>query len=89
RLSMIRDAMDDIGSGSGDLTKRLPSDGEDEVAQIARSFNAFADKLTAVMQQIRLGSDSVRSAAQEIAAGNADLSQRTEEQASSLEETAS
>nr|WP_212635754.1 methyl-accepting chemotaxis protein [Ralstonia insidiosa] len=89
RLSLIRDAMDDIGSGSGDLTKRLPSDGEDEVAQIARSFNAFADKLTAVMQQIRLGSDSVRSAAQEIAAGNADLSQRTEEQASSLEETAS
>ncbi|MCO5399722.1 methyl-accepting chemotaxis protein [Ralstonia soli] len=89
RLSMIRDAMDDIGSGSGDLTKRLPADGEDEVAQIARSFNAFADKLTAVMQQIRLGSDSVRSAAQEIAAGNADLSQRTEEQASSLEETAS
>ncbi|QIF06728.1 methyl-accepting chemotaxis protein [Ralstonia mannitolilytica] len=89
RLSRIRDAMDDIGSGSGDLTKRLPSDGEDEVAQIARSFNTFADKLTAVMQQIRLGSDSVRSAAQEIAAGNADLSQRTEEQASSLEETAS
>ncbi|WP_439892946.1 methyl-accepting chemotaxis protein (plasmid) [Ralstonia sp. 25C] len=88
-LSMIRDVMDDIGSGSGDLTKRLPSDGEDEVAQIARSFNTFADKLTAVMQQIRLGSDSVRSAAQEIAAGNADLSQRTEEQASSLEETAS
>ncbi len=89
RLSMIRNAMDDIGSGSGDLTKRLPSDGQDEVAQIARSFNTFADKLTTVMQQIRLGSDSVRSAAQEIAAGNADLSQRTEEQASSLEETAS
>ncbi|XHO03721.1 Methyl-accepting chemotaxis protein II [Ralstonia syzygii] len=89
RLSMIRDAMDDIGSGSGDLTKRLPADGQDEVAQIARSFNAFADKLTAVLQQIRLGSDSVRSAAQEIAAGNADLSQRTEQQASSLEETAS
>nr|WP_295494392.1 methyl-accepting chemotaxis protein [uncultured Ralstonia sp.] len=88
RLSMIRDAMDDIGSGSGDLTKRLPSDGEDEVAQIARSFNTFADKLTAVMQQIRLGSDSVRSAAQEIAAGNADLSQRTEEQASALQQTA-
>ncbi len=89
RLSMIRDAMDDIGSGGGDLTKRLPADGQDEVAQIASSFNAFADKLTVVMRQIRLGSDSVRAAAQEIAAGNADLSQRTEEQASSLEETAS
>ncbi|GAB7543786.1 methyl-accepting chemotaxis protein [Cupriavidus sp. 8B] len=88
RLSLIRDAMDDIGSGSGDLTKRLPADGQDEVAQIARAFNSFADKLTAVLLQIRQGSDAVRSAAQEIAAGNADLSQRTEQQASSLEETA-
>ncbi|WP_011296064.1 methyl-accepting chemotaxis protein [Cupriavidus necator] len=88
RLSTIRDAMDDIGSGNGDLTKRLSCEGEDEIAQIARSFNSFADKLTVVLRQIRLGSASVRSAAQEIAAGNADLSSRTEEQASSLEETA-
>lgn len=35
RLPMIRDAMGDINSNSGDLTKRLPADGEDEVAQIA------------------------------------------------------
>ncbi|MCO5396629.1 methyl-accepting chemotaxis protein [Ralstonia soli] len=88
RLSTIRDAMDDIGSGDGDLTKRLSCDGEDEIAHIARSFNSFADKLTVVLKQIRSGSDSVRSAAQEIAAGNADLSSRTEEQASSLEQTA-
>ncbi|MFM0742266.1 methyl-accepting chemotaxis protein, partial [Paraburkholderia xenovorans] len=60
RLSMVRDAMDAIGSADGDLTKRLPSDGADEVAQIARSFNTFADKLTVVLEQIQLGSDSVR-----------------------------
>jgi methyl-accepting chemotaxis protein len=89
RLSTIRDAMDEIGSGGGDLTKRLPADGQDEVAQIARSFNTFSEKLGEVMKQIRMGSDSVRSAAQEIADGNADLSQRTEEQASSLGQTAS
>jgi methyl-accepting chemotaxis protein len=88
-LSMIRVMMNDIGSGGGDLTRRLPSDGKDEVAQIACSFNAFADKLSAIMSQVRLGSNSVRSAAQEIAAGNTDLSRRTEEQAASLEETAS
>ncbi|MCY1267053.1 Methyl-accepting chemotaxis protein (MCP) signaling domain protein [compost metagenome] len=88
RLSAIRDAMNDIGSGSGDLSKRLVSEGRDEVAQIARSYNVFADKLTAVLHQIRKGSNSVRAAAGEIAAGNADLSQRTEEQASSLEQTA-
>ncbi|MFM0609576.1 methyl-accepting chemotaxis protein [Paraburkholderia sediminicola] len=89
RLSMIRDAMDAIGSGNGDLTRRLPAEGLDEVSQIARSFNAFADKLTLVLLQIRRGSNEVSAAAGEIAAGNDDLSRRTESQAASLEETAS
>src|SRR5450830_571239 len=38
RLSQVRNAMDSIGSGDGDLTMRLPEDGKDEVSQIARSF---------------------------------------------------
>ncbi|PMS19347.1 chemotaxis protein [Trinickia dabaoshanensis] len=88
RLSQVRDAMDAIGSGTGDLTQRLPSDGRDEVAQIARSFNSFVDKLRDVMRQIRDTSESVRTAADEIAAGNLDLSGRTESAAASLQETA-
>lgn len=88
RLSLVRDAMDAIGSGTGDLTRRLPADGRDEVAQIAGSFNTFVDKLRDVMRQIRDTSESVRSAADEIAAGNLDLSGRTESAAASLQETA-
>ncbi|XQU75531.1 Methyl-accepting chemotaxis protein [Cupriavidus sp. H18C2] len=88
RLSGIRDAMVAIGSGDGDLTRRLPADGTDEVAQIARAFNAFADKLVHVMRQIRDASESVHVAANEIAEGNADLSRRTESAAASLEQTA-
>jgi methyl-accepting chemotaxis protein len=88
RLSLVRDAMDAIGSGTGDLTRRLPAHGRDEVAQIARSFNAFVDKLLDVMRQIRDTSGSVRTAADEIAAGNLDLSGRTESAAASLQETA-
>ncbi|WP_116136547.1 methyl-accepting chemotaxis protein [Trinickia diaoshuihuensis] len=88
RLSQVRDAMDAIGSGTGDLTQRLPSDGRDEVAQISRSFNSFVDKLLDVMRQIRDTSESVRTAADEIAAGNLDLSGRTESAAASLQETA-
>ncbi|RZT31826.1 methyl-accepting chemotaxis protein [Cupriavidus agavae] len=88
RLSGIRDAMTAIGSGDGDLTQRLPADGTDEVAQIARAFNAFADKLVHVMRQIRDASESVHVAANEIAEGNADLSRRTESAAASLEQTA-
>ncbi|MXN60937.1 methyl-accepting chemotaxis protein, partial [Burkholderia pseudomallei] len=68
RLSHVRDAMAAIGSGEGDLTQRLPDEGRDEVADIARSFNSFVNKLQHVMQQIRDASESVRSAANEIAA---------------------
>jgi methyl-accepting chemotaxis protein len=88
RLSRVRDAMDAISAGEGDLTKRLPAVGNDEVAQIARSFNGFMDKLRDVMRHIRDASESVRTASDEIAAGNVDLSGRTESAAASLEETA-
>ncbi|MBB2997778.1 MULTISPECIES: methyl-accepting chemotaxis protein [Paraburkholderia] len=88
RLSRIRDAMDAISAGEGDLTQRLPATGDDEVAQIARSFNAFMDKLRDVMRHIRDASESVRTASDEIAAGNVDLSGRTESAAASLEQTA-
>jgi methyl-accepting chemotaxis protein len=88
RLASVRDAMDAISAGEGDLTQRLPAQGNDEVAQIARSFNAFMDKLHNVMRHIRDASESVRTASDEIAAGNVDLSGRTESAAASLEETA-
>jgi len=89
RLSEIRDAMHAIANGTNDLSQRLPEKGDDEVAQIAHAFNAFSDKLSVVMVQLRDASASVKNAAQEIAAGNRDLSGRTEQAASSLRETAS
>ncbi|PNF10632.1 chemotaxis protein [Enterobacter cancerogenus] len=89
RLSDIRDAMHSIANGTNDLSQRLPDNGDDEVAQIAQAFNAFSDKLSVVMVQLRDASASVKNAAKEIAAGNQDLSGRTEQAASSLRETAS
>lgn len=88
RLLLIRDAMDDISNGNNDLTQRLPDEGHDEVAQIARSFNTFIDKLSLVMIQIRDISASLQVAADEISAGNNDLSSRTESAASSIQQTA-
>ncbi|HCT6443440.1 TPA: HAMP domain-containing protein [Enterobacter hormaechei] len=89
RLSGIRDAMNNIANGTNDLSQRLPDKGGDEVAQIAQAFNAFSNKLSVVMVQLRDASASVKNAAHEIAAGNQDLSGRTEQAASSLRETAS
>jgi len=86
-LFRVCDAMESIGSGSGDLTQRLPDAGRDEVAQIARSFNTFVSKICDVIIRIKNSSESVRHAATEIASGNHDLSRRTEAAAASLEET--
>ncbi|MDZ5636501.1 methyl-accepting chemotaxis protein [Janthinobacterium sp. GMG1] len=88
RLELVRDALDDIASGEGDLTLRLDASGVDELAQIAGAFNRFIDKIAAVLVKIRTASESVKVSSSEIAAGNQDLSSRTEQQASSLEETA-
>ena len=88
RLPLVRDALADIASGEGDLTRRMDASGTDELAQIARAFNQFADKIAGVLLQIRAAAENVRVATTEIALGNQDLSSRTEQQASSLEETA-
>ena len=88
RLAVVRDALEDIASGDGDLTRRLSVHGRDELTQIARAFNHFTDKIASVLVRIRESSETVRHASTEIAGGNQDLSARTERQASSLEETA-
>ena len=88
RLTLVRDAMHEIGEGDGDLSRRIDAHGQDELAQIAGSFNNFAGKLAGVLAQIRDASHSVRLASEEIATGNQDLSSRTELTASSLQETA-
>jgi methyl-accepting chemotaxis protein len=89
RLLAVRDALEDIVSGDRDLTRRLDADGKDELAQIAKSFNHFADQISGLLLGIRSASTSVRSSSKEIFDGNSDLAARTEQQASALEETAS
>jgi methyl-accepting chemotaxis protein len=85
---VLGDAMRDIGSGEGDLTRRIEATGKDELATIATGFNQFVEKTQGVLRQVRSSADSVALASSEIAQGNHDLSARTESQASALEETA-
>ena len=87
-LIQVRNAMREIGSGSGDLTQRLQVKGQDELSEISAAFNAFVDKIEQVMRGVRTSSDSIATASSEIASGTLDLSNRTEQTASSLEETA-
>src|SRR5690606_33570566 len=73
----------------GDLSRRAATDLPGQFGDLAGDANRTVAKLTQIVGRIREGSDSINSAAEEIAAGNNDLSRRTEQQAASLEETAS
>jgi methyl-accepting chemotaxis protein len=73
----------------GDLTSEIKVVGRDETAELLQALKGMNDSLKKIVGEVRGGTDAISTASQQIASGNADLSQRTEEQASSLEETAS
>ena len=50
-LRHFTSAMHNIARGEGDLTQRLPMDGNDELTEIARSFNAFTQQIQAVVSE--------------------------------------
>jgi methyl-accepting chemotaxis protein-1 (serine sensor receptor) len=85
-LTQAIDAANDVAQG--ELRHAIQVDGKDEVAQLLYSLSDMQESLVNLVASVRQGSESVSNAATEIAAGNHDLSARTESQASALEETA-
>ena len=78
----------EIADGQGDLTRRMTVESTDEIGQLALAFNRFVASLSEIVRQVRHSGDSIATGSSEIAHGNHDLSQRTEEQASNLQQTA-
>lgn len=73
---------------SGDLTQEFDVTRNDEMGQLMRALKRMNSALLDIVRNISGSVGVINAAAQEIASGNADLSQRTGEQAASLEETA-
>jgi len=74
---------------AGDLTQKFDAQGAGLPARIAKALNQLNVNLQSIVADARREVEQMREATHEIAAGNTDLSSRTESQASSLEETAS
>ncbi|QID18274.1 PAS domain S-box protein [Nitrogeniibacter mangrovi] len=74
----------------GDLTRRIPLEGKHgSIETLCSGVNALVDSMADVVARVKEATGAINTASHEIAQGNADLSGRTENQASSLEETAS
>src|SRR5262249_49584064 len=61
----------------------------DELGDVLRAEATMVERLRAMVRQVSESADSIRVASTEVAGGNADLSQRTEQAASSLQRPAS
>ena len=81
--------LQEMAQGGGDLTKRITIDSQDEVGQMASSFNQFVQKLEEIITEVRTSCDGIAGAASQVAASASSLSQGTSEQAASIEETTS
>ncbi|MCA6915312.1 methyl-accepting chemotaxis protein [Pectobacterium versatile] len=75
--------------GEGDLRGTIAVDSRDEFGQLLEAMRDMQSSLTKTVITVRDNAESVATASIQIAQGNADLSSRTEEQASALEETSS
>jgi methyl-accepting chemotaxis protein len=73
---------------SGDLSADIVSRGNHEFAHLLGAMKHMQTNLVVLVEQVRTGSVTVELAASEISQGNADLSARTESQASALQQTA-
>lgn len=51
-LNLMKANLDDIAAGEGDLTRRLTITSQDELGQLAGSFNRFVDKIHGLVRQI-------------------------------------
>lgn len=72
----------------GDLRFQMEGEYHGVFGSMKDDSNRSMAQLTAIVRRIQEASSSIQTAADEIAAGNSELSRRTEQQAVSLEETA-
>jgi methyl-accepting chemotaxis protein len=73
----------------GNLSTQIELGRKDEMGDMMEGLQQMQARLADTVRSVREGSDAIATASSEIAAGNLDLSRRTEQQAANLEETAS
>ncbi|NIE63494.1 methyl-accepting chemotaxis protein [Burkholderia sp. Ax-1719] len=85
-LALAVEALNQIAAN--DLAVPIAPGGRNEIGQLLDAMRRMQDGLTETVRNVRTCCDAINTGAREIAAGNLDLSTRTEQQSASLEQTA-
>src|SRR6201996_6519013 len=73
----------------GDLSAQVHADRDDELGQLLQALSTMQARLRGLVGHIRSTAESIGTASKEVAVGNQDLSERTEQTAGSLQDAAS
>ncbi|GLU31808.1 methyl-accepting chemotaxis protein [Trinickia caryophylli] len=76
-----------LGVLCGHIEERFAERGDAQVRKLGRMLNQMNAKLVGILIDAKLSIDVIQNAAQEFANGTADLANRTDEQASAIEQT--
>ncbi|WP_027389641.1 methyl-accepting chemotaxis protein [Chrysiogenes arsenatis] len=79
----------DLATGDGDLTKRIPLSGKDELAQVAGYVNQFIEKVQHIIVGVRQSTEGVASASEQLSSSSSQMSQTMNLQAESVSQIAS
>jgi methyl-accepting chemotaxis protein len=77
------------GIAQGDLTQPIEARTTNETGRLHGALKEMSQSLVGIVSRVRQGSTTIASASGQLAAGNLDLSTRTEAQAQALQEAAS
>jgi methyl-accepting chemotaxis protein len=85
-LNGLVSAFKELSGGDGDLSRRIILKSEDELSELAGSFNTFAGKIRDVVADVILSADDLASGSAEVSASTVSFSENSQNQASSAEE---
>lgn len=79
-INETRSALDQIAAGDGDLTQRLSEERQDELGDLARSFNRFVSGVQSIIKQVSEAAIQLGSAAEQLAASSQVTNQQVQQQ---------
>ncbi len=86
-LKTVQDAAHDLAGSGGDLTKRLPVIGKNEIGVMAKEINHFIDKVHETIKESKANSSENSSVATELSATSLEIGHRAENEARLVNET--
>ncbi|MFN2349643.1 MAG: methyl-accepting chemotaxis protein [Thioalkalivibrio sp.] len=80
--------LDDISKGDGDLTQRLPVEGNNELSELATAFNTFVAKIQDLVKQVAGATAQLAAASEELSATSDQTTQQVRRQQSETDQVA-